>query len=171
MNESAKCENVKWMSFERAVAEAALHVDKMMFIYVYADWSAPCRIMNERTVNDPKVAKIVNEKFFPVKFNAEGNECISFLGKSYENKGFNASLSNSQNSIHPFTSYLATAVNGVVYPTCSFLSHDGREKHPIQGVIEVEEFSLMLYYIADGAYKRKIDFQSFKQQNKYRIQL
>ena len=58
--------NVKWMSFEEAVAKSKIEKRKI-FIDVYTDWCGWCKVMDKSTFNDPQVAKILNEKFYPVK--------------------------------------------------------------------------------------------------------
>ena len=162
-------ELVKWMSFAEASKAAEKDSSKLILLDVYTNWCGPCRIMSERTFNHPEVAKIIGEHFYPVKFNAEGNLPIQFLRESYENKGYRPELANSRNSVHPFTYYIAQTERGIAYPTTTFLNYNGKEKHPVQGVIEAREFAFLLYYIAEGEYKNKINFQDFKTKNKNKV--
>lgn len=164
-----KKELVQWMSFDKAVEAAKKDTNKMMLIDIYTVWCTPCEMMSERTLNHPKVAKIINEKFYPVKFNAEGNAKIQFLGQLYENKGYQEELSRSRNAVHPFTYFIAQTNRGIAYPTISFLSYDGKEKHPVQGVIPAQDFALLLHYVSGKYYQKNIDFQDFKVKYKDQI--
>ena len=164
-----KQELVKWLSFEEASKEMSKNTSKMMLIDVYTVWCGPCRVMSERTLNHPEVAKIINTHFYPVKFNAEGNLPIHFLGQSYSNKDYKEELANSRNGVHSFTYYAAQTNRGIAYPTITFLNYNGTEKHPVQGVMDAKEFAFLLYYVSEGHYKKNIDFQDFKKQNKEKI--
>src|SRR5271154_6892604 len=82
---------VKWMTFEQAVEKSKTE-KRSIFIDVYTSWCGWCKVMDKNTFNEPIVAKILNEKFYPVKFDAEQTEDVVFNGKTfkfvpYGNKG------------------------------------------------------------------------------------
>ena len=64
-------EKVQWMSFEEAVAKNKLE-PKKIFVDVYTDWCGWCKKMDAGTFNNPVVAKYLNEKYYNVKLDAEG---------------------------------------------------------------------------------------------------
>lgn len=68
--ESSGASPVKWMTFEQAVERTKTEKRKI-FIDVYTDWCGWCKVMDKNTFADPAVAKLLNEKFYPVKFDAE----------------------------------------------------------------------------------------------------
>src|SRR6187402_1829141 len=74
-----KTSAVKWMSFEEAVEKSKTEKRKI-FIDVYTDWCGWCKVMDKNTFTDPNVAKILNEDFYPVKFDAEQRENVVFNG-------------------------------------------------------------------------------------------
>jgi len=75
---------IKWMSMEEAY-KASQVVDKPLFIDVYTSWCGWCVRMDKTTFMDPMVASYINANFHPVKFDAETNDTIQFLGRSYWN--------------------------------------------------------------------------------------
>ncbi|MGC1242755.1 MAG: DUF255 domain-containing protein [Chryseosolibacter sp.] len=74
---------VQWMTFEQAVEKSKIEKRKI-FIDVYTDWCGWCKVMDKKTFNDPEVAKLLNEKFYPVKFNAEQREDVVFEGTTFK---------------------------------------------------------------------------------------
>jgi thioredoxin-related protein len=135
---------VKWMSFEEAVAKSKVE-KKKIFIDVYTDWCGWCKVMDKKTFNDPKVAKILNENFYPVKFNAEQTEDVVFNGNTFKfvpsgNKG---------------THQLAAALlsNQLSYPTVVFLDEEFRIIQPLAGFREAPEFHMISKFIGEGHYK------------------
>src|SRR5882672_5223863 len=115
---------IKWMSFEEAVEKSKIEKRKI-FIDVYTDWCGWCKVMDKNTFSEAQVAKILNEKFYPVKFDAEQTEDVVFAGTTFKfipagNRG---------------THQLAMALlnNQLSYPTVVFLDEDFRMIQPLQG--------------------------------------
>ena len=61
------------MSLEEAVAAQAVHPKKIM-MDVYTSWCGPCKMLDKNTFQNPDVVEYVNENYYAVKFNAEGNK-------------------------------------------------------------------------------------------------
>jgi len=74
---------IHWTSFEEAVAKSQ-QTPKKMFIDVYTGWCGWCKKMDASTFTDPEVAKYINDNFYPVKFNAETQDTIHFMDKSFK---------------------------------------------------------------------------------------
>ena len=76
-------EKIHWISFEEA---EKLNKEKPLPILVdiYTDWCGWCKVMDKNTFADPEVARILNEKFYPVKFNAEQREDVTFQGNTFK---------------------------------------------------------------------------------------
>jgi thioredoxin-related protein len=136
---------VKWMTFEEAVEKSKTEKRKI-FIDVYTDWCGWCKVMDKNTFSDPKVAEILNTKFYPVKFDAEQREDVVFQGTTfkfvpYGNKG---------------THQLAAALlnNQLSYPTVVFLDEDFRMIQPLAGYMDAQKFHPIIQYIGEGHYKR-----------------
>ena len=63
-------QEVKWMTWEEAAA-ANDKQPKKIFVDVYTNWCGWCKKMDASTFKETDVVKILNEKFYPVKLNAE----------------------------------------------------------------------------------------------------
>ncbi len=125
---------VKWMSFNEAIT-AQKKNGKPIFMDVYTVWCGPCKALEKNTFSDPKISKIINEKYNPVKFNGEGNEIVEFNGKKYSNPNYNPNKANSRNSMHEFTSFL----NLRGYPTMFIIDKKGKISKSIVGYYTPEQ--------------------------------
>lgn len=77
-------QEINWMSLEQAEFEMTKNPEKPLFIDFYTDWCGWCKKMDKSTFMDPEVAKYLNEKYIPVKFDAESKFPVSFKGKTYK---------------------------------------------------------------------------------------
>ncbi|MDL5047934.1 DUF255 domain-containing protein [Oscillatoria amoena NRMC-F 0135] len=135
---------VKWMTFEEAVERTKTEKRKI-FVDVYTDWCGWCKVMDKNTFSDPKIAEILNTRFYPVKFDAEQRDDVEFNGHTfkfvpYGNKG---------------THQLAAALlnNELSYPTVVFLDEDFRMIQPLKGYQDARKFHPIIQYIGEGHYK------------------
>jgi len=123
---SSQAQEIKWMRFNDAV-NAQKKNKKPIFMDVYTPWCGPCKLLDKQTFSDPKVIKYINENFNPVKFNAEGNEEITFNKVAYTNKNYDERRKNSRNSMHDFADFLK--VPG--YPAMVIIYKNGKNKQII----------------------------------------
>ena len=93
---------VRWMTMTQALA-AQKKEPKKIIIDFYADWCAPCKEMDKFTFNHAEIAKIINEKFYAVKFESDGNETLSFAGHTFTNSDYKGKKS--KNGLHQFSKY------------------------------------------------------------------
>ncbi len=119
---------VKWMTMKEAVA-AQKKNNKPIFIDAYTVWCGPCKMLDKNTFSNAEVAKVLNEKYNPVKFNAEGNETIVFNGKTYSNPKYVEARKNSRNGLHEF----ARAIGVNAYPTMKVIDASGKATKNIVG--------------------------------------
>ena len=87
---------------------------------IYTDWCGPCKLMDKNTFQNSDVAQYLNNNFYAVKFNAEGNTKVSFKGREFSNINYNESLKGGRNATHDFARYLG--ISG--YPTIVFFDKD-----------------------------------------------
>lgn len=144
---------VKWMTFEEAVAKSKIQ-KKKIFIDVYTDWCGWCKVMDKNTFNDPKVALILNEQFYPVKFNAEQTEDVVFNGTTFK------FVESGRNGYHQLAAALLN--NQLSYPTVVFLNEDFSMIQPLAGFRKAPEFHMIAEFIGFDHYKTKkwTDWQS-----------
>src|SRR5512135_1473159 len=68
---------VKWYTIQEA-EKLSQKSPRMMFIDTYTDWCGWCKKMDKDTFSNPVISDILNTKFYPVKFDAEGKESVTF---------------------------------------------------------------------------------------------
>jgi thioredoxin-related protein len=143
---------VRWMTFEQAVEKSKTEKRKI-FIDVFTEWCGWCKVMDKNTFPDPEVAKLLNEKFYPVKFDAEQTGDVVFRGTTfkfvpYGNKG-----------VHQLAAALLN--NQMSYPNFVFLDEEFRIIPLIQGSNSLpgyrkpQEFHLFLSYVGGDFYQKK----------------
>ena len=152
-------QKIKWYSIEEA-DKLIKENPRPIFIDTYTDWCGWCKKLDEDTFSNPIVAEILNTKFYPVKFNAEGKENITFQGKSFVNDGKSGN-----------THQLAVALlqGKLSYPTVVFLNEKGQLLTPVPGYRSAKDMELLLGFFADKAYEKQ-NFQDFQKNFKGRIQ-
>ena len=74
--DSLLSQEIKWISLEDAVylQEAA---PRNIIIDMYTNWCGPCKLLDRNTFANKDVAKYINDNFYAVKFNAEGNDIVN----------------------------------------------------------------------------------------------
>jgi thioredoxin-related protein len=136
--------NVKWMTFEEAVKKAKTE-KRPIFIDVYTDWCGWCKVMDKNTFNDPQVAKLLNEKFYAVTFDAEQKEDVVFNGNTFK------FVPSGGNGYHQLAAALLN--NQLSYPTVVFLNENFEIILPLAGYRKAPEFHKIAQFIGEGHYK------------------
>ena len=102
--EESKQTEINWMTFEEAVAAQKENPKKIM-IDAYTNWCGPCKMLDKQTFNNSDLVAYVNENYYAVKFNAEGNETIKFKGKTYENPNYDPAKAEKRNAQHQLAGF------------------------------------------------------------------
>lgn len=135
---------VKWMTFEEAVDKSKTEKRKI-FIDVYTDWCGWCKVMDKNTFSEAHVAKILNEEFYPVKFNAEQRANVIFNGTTFK------FVPSGNSGVHELAAALLN--NKLSYPTVVFLDEEFRMIQPLPGYLKPEEFHPIVQFIGEDHYK------------------
>lgn len=135
---------VKWMSFEEALKKSKSE-KRPIFIDVYTDWCGWCKVMDKNTFSDPTVAKLLNEKFYSVKFNGEQKEDVVFDGNTFK------FVPSGKNGYHQLAAALLN--NQLSYPTVVFLDEEFKMIQPLPGYRQAPEFHMIAQFIGEGYYK------------------
>lgn len=137
---------VEWLSFEEAV-EKTKSDPKPIFIDVYTDWCGWCKKMDAATFSEDKIAAMLQNDFYPVKFDAEQQESINFNNHEFKfiangRKGYNE---------------LAVALldGKLSYPSVVFLNEKMERITVLAGYRGPDDFYPILQFIGSGAYQNK----------------
>ncbi len=144
---------VNWLTMEEAEA-LALEEPRMIFVDVYTDWCGFCRRMTAETYSHPVIAAYLNENFYPVKFNAEQHDPISFQGVEYVNKN-----PGQRRSAHDFA--IAILQGRLSYPTVVFFDEDIRLLTALPGFRPPKSMEAVLAFFSTHAYEESSDLQGF----------
>ncbi|UAM98704.1 thioredoxin family protein [Polaribacter litorisediminis] len=136
---SIKAQEINWISLNKAL-ELQKENPKKIMIDIYTNWCGPCKLLDKKTFKNKDVAAYVNEHYYAVKFNGEGNEAINYKDTNFGNPNYDASKANSRNSAHEFADYMG--VNA--YPTIAFLNETGDFIAPIRGFHNPQQLEFFL---------------------------
>jgi thioredoxin-related protein len=144
---------VRWYTIEEA-EKLFNKSPRPLFIDTYTDWCGWCKKMDKETFTNSVIADILNNKFYPVKFDAEGKENITFLGQTFINDG-------KAGRAHQLA--IALLQGQLSYPTVVFMTEENGKfaVSPVPGFREAREMEVLLSFFADNAYKTQKwdDFQ------------
>ena len=135
---------VKWYTFEDAI-ELNKTNPKKIFIDVYTDWCSWCKVMDNKTFSNPEIAQYLNTHFYPVKFNAESTEPITFQGIKFENK------QQGRRSTHELA--VALLQGKLSYPSVAYMDEESRLLTAVPGYYPAAKMEPMLKYFGGDHYK------------------
>ncbi|HAN17427.1 MAG: hypothetical protein A2X13_09095 [Bacteroidetes bacterium GWC2_33_15] len=150
---------VKWYSIEEAL-ELNKTTHKKIFIDVYTDWCGWCKKMETTTFTHPVIAKILNEDYYAVRFNAESNDTIYFSGQKFINEGGNRK---------PHQLAIALLQGKMSYPSIAYMNENNQLLTAVPGYYAPDGLEPILKYFAMDAFKTQ-SFDNFKNSFKSEIQ-
>ena len=133
---------VKW--YKPAQAEKiSKEQGKPILINFYTDWCSWCKRMMKTTFASESIAAYINGHFVPVRFNAEGNDTVTFQGKTYTNPG------KGRKPKHEFADEILEG--RFTFPTLVYIVPGGK-KFPVPGYQNVKNIEPYLIYFAEKVY-------------------
>ena len=142
-------EKVKWLSLED-VSEKLKQDKRPVLIDLYTDWCGWCKAMDKRTYANKNVSAYLQDKFYPVKIDAESRQTFTWNGKKYTFQAGQGA-----------NSFAIWLTNGQLsYPTTVIIPPDG-EPQAIPGFLSPGEFELIAKYFGEGHFG-KTDFGAFQ---------
>jgi len=134
---------VVWMKFDEGIAKGTKE-KKNMIIDFYTDWCHWCKVMDEKTFQNPKIAKKLAENFVTIRLNAESRtETAHFQGHEFTN------------------AQLTQAFRVTGFPSLGFLTPQAEVITVIPGYIPADQFGYLLDYIYQECYKKNVSLQDF----------
>lgn len=142
---------VKWYTIQEAEKLAKANPRPLM-IDAYTDWCGWCKKLDQDTFSNPVIAEILNTKFYPVKFNAEGAEPVTFLGMKFINDG-------KSGKAHQLA--VALMQGQLSYPNLVFFNEKLQLVTNVPGYRDAKQMEILLSYFADRAYE-KTTYQDYE---------
>jgi len=143
---------VKWYTIEEALELNKIH-ERKIFIDVYTDWCGWCKKMEATTFTHPAIAKILNEDYYAVRFDAETNDTINFAGQKFINEG--------TRSRSPHQLAVALLQGKMSYPSIAYLNEKNQLLTAVPGYYTADRLEPLLKFFAEDAFKT-ISFQEYQ---------
>jgi thioredoxin-related protein len=155
---TAIAQEINWVTMDEAL-ELQKKEPKKIFMDVYTNWCGPCKMLDKNTFQNPDVAAYVNEHYYAVKFNAEGDSSVTYEDKTFGNPDFDASKTNRRNSVHEFSRYLKVRA----YPTMIFFDEEGKYISPVSSYMKPQQLELYLKLFKTDEYKKMTTQEQFNE--------
>lgn len=140
-------EEIEWMTMNEAL-EAQKQSPRKIFMDVYTHWCGPCKLLDKNTFSNKKVIKFINSNYYPVKFNAEGPDPITYDDFTYTNPNYQPERKG-RNATH----FFADALKIPGYPSLVFFEENGKLIQAVPGYKTPQELEIYLKMIANDDYK------------------
>jgi thioredoxin-related protein len=144
----AQKQKINWMSLEEALA-AQVNEPRKIIMDVYTTWCGPCKMLDANTFQNDDVANYVNQNYYAVKFNAEGEEVVKYKDLEFTNPQFDPNRQG-RNAQHE----LAQALKITAYPTIVFFNENGDTLLPIPGYKTPSQLELYLKLFYNNDHER-----------------
>jgi len=156
----AQNSEIEWLSFEEAV-ELDSKDSKKFFIDFYTSWCGWCKRLDAVTFKDAEVVDLINEYYYPVKFDAEQKETINFGGTDYV-------FVKPPTSRRGYHELAATIMQGKMsYPTMVILDVHEDEGQveiitPIQGYLDGTKLEPILNYLGEDMHLQQVNWEQYR---------
>ncbi|MFL1013065.1 thioredoxin family protein [Flavisericum labens] len=128
INFNALAQEINWVTFEEAI-NLQKEKPKKILMDIYTTWCGPCKMLDKNTFQNKEVADYVNEHYYAVKFNGEGNSVVNYKDKSYTNPNYDPAKAKRRNSAHQLARHLQISA----YPTIVFFDEKADVIAPLRG--------------------------------------
>ncbi len=155
---SAIAQEINWVTMDEAL-ELQKKEPKKIFMDVYTNWCGPCKMLDKNTFHNKDVVAYVNEHYYAVKFNAEGNDEVTYKDQTFGNPNYDATKANRRNSAHEFSRFLKVRA----YPTMVFFDEEGEFISPIQGYLKPQQLELYLKLFKSDEHKEMTTQEQFNE--------
>jgi len=134
---------VKWLDFEEAMALNKEN-PRAIIIDFYTDWCGWCKRMIQTTYSNPNIAAYINTNFYPIKFDAERKDSISYNDTIYTNRGVGR---------RPTHDLAVELLGGrLTYPTTLFFNNNFQYKLIAPGYMDARTIEPLLVYSVENVY-------------------
>ncbi|MDC0637424.1 thioredoxin fold domain-containing protein [Flavobacteriaceae bacterium] len=148
MTSAVSAQGIEWMSFAEAL-EAQKTQPKKIFVDMYTVWCGPCKLYDRNTFAQKDVAAYINTHFYPVKFNAEGDQEVFYKNRLFRNARYDPAKAKKRNSVHDLSRYFDISA----YPTVMFLDENGDLIKRVRGYRKPEQLEVFLKFFGTDLWK------------------
>jgi thioredoxin-related protein len=151
--QSSYCQKteVKWYTIQEA-EKLIRESPRPMIVDTFTDWCTWCKKLDTATFSNPIIAEMLNNKFYPVKFDAEGKDSCRFQGTTFINDG-------KSGKAHQLA--VAMLRGQMAYPNIVFFNEKIQLLTNVPGYRTAKEMEVLLRFFADKIYEKK-SFQDFE---------
>lgn len=153
-------DEIQWMTMNEAL-EAQKEQPKKIIMDVYTHWCGPCKLLDKNTFSNKDVIEFINTNYYPVKFNAEGTEEITYQDFTYTNPNYQPARKG-RNATH----FFADALRLQGYPSLVFFEENGDLIQALPGYKTPQELEIYLKMIANDDYKELTTMEAWEKYQK-----
>ncbi|WP_274475201.1 thioredoxin family protein [Mangrovimonas aestuarii] len=151
-------QEINWVSLDKAMELQEKEPRKIM-IDMYTSWCGPCKMLDKNTFHNKDVVEYVNNNYYAVKFNAEGDDTVTFKGNTYTNPEYDPARARTRNSAHQLARYFQITA----YPTIVFLDEEGTLLVPLRGYKTPQQLELYLKMFKNNDHKGMTSQEEFNE--------
>lgn len=155
-NVQGQNQQLNWVSLEKA-EQLNKKEPKKIFLFFHTNWCGVCKTFEKKILKSPIVIEQLNNDYYPVKFNGEQKESVTFDGVTYKYVSADKSRGANQFAIDVLQGQLA-------FPSIVILEEDYDPINIIRGLQPKELFEQYLSYISSNAYLTQEWFDYSKQE-------
>lgn len=111
-------------------------------VFIQADWCKYCKIMENTTLQDPTIIKVLQEKFYFISFDGEEERDILFREHTFRFKPRGQGT-----GVHELAEQLGTIDGQLSYPTICILNEKEEIVFQYTGFLKAKVFRKILYKI------------------------
>lgn len=146
-NIHAQNESIQWVSLEKAEKLNKIN-PKKIFLFFETNWCGVCKTFEKKILKSPEVVKQLNNDYYPVKFNAEQKEPVTFDSVTYNYV--------SSKNVRGANQFAIDVLQGqLAYPSIVILEEDYDPINIIRGLQPKELFEQYLTYISSNSYLKQ----------------
>ncbi len=156
-----QAQKINWVSIEEA-QELMKKEPRKVIMDVYTTWCGPCKMLDKNTFGNADVAKYINENYYAIKFNAEGDSSVTFEGNTFTNPNYDPAKKKRRNAQHQFARYLSVRA----YPTMVFFDENFKLIAPISGYLLPKQIEIYLKLFKTDKYKEVVSKEDWEKYQK-----
>jgi uncharacterized protein YyaL (SSP411 family) len=142
---SVEVGKINWMTLEQAMEKNKTEKRKI-YVDVYTDWCGWCKKMDSTSFVNPAVAKYLNEHYWPVKFNAEQQQDITFNNKVYHFRR------NGARGVHELA--IEWLNNRLSFPSSVFLDENQHTIQALSTYLDATKLEAIINYFGTDSHKK-----------------